>query len=378
MLSLTVALLGSLAAGPALAITVPSSTGMTVRTLETIDSRRMGNNAKFTAVLEGNLTVDGVVAVPAGAKVYGQLFEVKKSRRIVGKAEVTMALVQINVGGDLLKIRTSGVKAVGEGKGKKTARKAAAGAAIGAMFGGGKGAATGAAVGATAALVTQGDQINIPAKTLLEFTLADALKIPGKGTPAQAAAAPAAAAPIDTTDLAMKVAQARRKAGKALMSYNWKQRTEISRSGKSEYVRLELVRYDLDGNLQRTQLSENGTNKGAMKELMQSLPTLRPYALPSAGDVLDFIEAADVSEQEGVLVAVGRDVLQSGDELTLRIDPKTYDVIHAKVRAQVGAETATGTIEYRKAADTVYPIRARIKVGDDVEVVVEAFDVSKG
>ena len=58
---------------------------------------------------------------------------------------------------------------------------AAVGALIGVLTGGSKGAAKGAAIGAGsglgAALLIRGEQLNIPAETILEFTLAQPLTI---------------------------------------------------------------------------------------------------------------------------------------------------------------------------------------------------------
>lgn len=347
---------------------------MLVRTKERIDSRRMGANAQFTAVLEGNLAVGGAVAVPAGAKVYGKLFKVKKSRRVVGKAELTMGLVRLNVDGSLIEIQTSGVRAVGEAKGRKTVRKAAAGAAVGAMFGGGKGAATGAAVGATAALVTQGDQIEIPSGTLLEFTLAKEVTV---GAPVQAPAAVAPEAGPDPVALAMKVAEARTRSGRALLDYSWKQRTELLRKGKSDFVRLELVRYDLDGQPQRTPMSASGSESAEVQELLQELVVLRPYALPSAGNILDFIQSADLTQSSGKFVAVGQSVLQPGDEVRMEIDDRTFAITKANIRTTFRGMPTTAVMEYKSMEGLVYPARARLKVGDELEVVIEAFDITK-
>jgi len=337
----------------------------------------MGENAKFTAVLEGNVSADGEVLVPAGSKVYGQLFAVKKSRRLAGRSEVTLALVQMNVGGNIVKIETSGVRAVGEKKAKSTAGKVAAGAAVGAMFGGGAGAAKGAAVGATAALATQGNQINIPAGTLLDFTLADSVEVKGGG-PAKAAPSSAAAPSVDPTELALKVAEARTRSGKAMLAYNWKQRTEVERAGKSEYVKLELVRYDADANLQRTPMSESGKVQGAAAKLVEAVSELRGYALPSAGSLLDFMRSADVSSIDGAIVAIGQSVLQPGDRLTLQIDPETFAITRADVRASLDGQPAMATIDYTTKDEVVFPSLASIRVGDDLELVIEVFDVNEG
>src|SRR3989304_3373145 len=47
-------------------------------------------------------------------------------------------------------------------------------------------------------------------------------------------------------------AQAQRDNAAALRQYTWKTRTEIKMKGESKSVKLEQVRYDLDGKLQKT------------------------------------------------------------------------------------------------------------------------------
>ena len=74
---------------------------------------------------------------------------------------------------------------VGEGRGEETAARVGTGAGLGALIGliagGGKGAAIGAGVGAGAAgavqVMTKGERLNIPAETLLGFTLSQPLII---------------------------------------------------------------------------------------------------------------------------------------------------------------------------------------------------------
>ncbi|MBW2220378.1 MAG: hypothetical protein JRF40_12965, partial [Deltaproteobacteria bacterium] len=62
--------------------------------------------------------------------------------------------------------------AVTDNTAKNTVGKTARFAAIGALADGKKGARTGAKVGVGVSVLTSGNQINIPAGTLLDFTLA--------------------------------------------------------------------------------------------------------------------------------------------------------------------------------------------------------------
>ena len=103
---------------------------------------------KFSGVLQGDLAGDGVAAVKAGSPVYGEVTEAKKAKRVRGKAEVTFALTQVNINGQLVPIVTQPIEDIAASSTKKTAKGAAAGAAVGAIADGGDGAAKGAAIGA--------------------------------------------------------------------------------------------------------------------------------------------------------------------------------------------------------------------------------------
>jgi hypothetical protein len=139
---------------------------------QTIDSATTPTGASFSATLQGDLVGgDGKTVVPAQSKVFGKIVEAKASGNVVGKAELELAFTEVDIGGRLVAIESQGVKAVGEGTGRKSARQVAAGALIGGAIGGKEGAGKGAMVGGAAALLTRGNQIKIPEGTLLELQL---------------------------------------------------------------------------------------------------------------------------------------------------------------------------------------------------------------
>jgi hypothetical protein len=58
--------------------------------------------------------------------------------------------------------------------------------------------------------------------------------------------------------------EAQRANAAALREYTWKSRTELTLKGETRSVRLEQVRYDLDGRLQKTQIGRTpGQSQGA-------------------------------------------------------------------------------------------------------------------
>ena len=161
---------------PAPAGSVPAGSRLMVRTAQLIDSRAQGSGARFTAKLEADLAAnDGVVVAKRGTNVYGQIAQAKQAGRLDGKSEMTILLTDIMIDNQLRPIQTSAVLAVTEGSGKSTVGRVGVGAAVGGIAKGSKGAKRGAAVGLASAALTTGNQINIPAGTLLEFILADHL-----------------------------------------------------------------------------------------------------------------------------------------------------------------------------------------------------------
>lgn len=179
-------------ATPAAPGTVAAGTKLMLRMDQTIDSATTPTGSSFSATLQADLVGgDGKTVVPAQSKVFGKIVEAKASGNVVGKAELELAFTEVNIGGRMVPIESQGVKAVGEGTGRKSARQVAAGALIGGAIGGKEGAGKGAMVGGAAALMTRGNQIKIPEGTLLELQLRAPL-VSG-GDPTAVAAAPAAA-----------------------------------------------------------------------------------------------------------------------------------------------------------------------------------------
>ena len=159
-------------------ITIPAGATLMVK-LDTAVSSSDKPGTKFSGVLQGDLTGDGVAAVKAGTAVYGEVTESKKAKRVRGKAEVTFALNQVRIDGQLVPIVTQPIEDIAASSTKKTAKGAAKGAAIGAIANddSGEGAKKGAAVGAAASAVKKGESAGNAAGALVEFKLAAPLTV---------------------------------------------------------------------------------------------------------------------------------------------------------------------------------------------------------
>lgn len=166
-------------------VTVPAGTSLLVRMIDTVDSSKNPAGSRFTASLETNLEVGGVVVAPAGTRVYGRLAQSKEAGRMAGKSELQLELTEIVVNGTAYPVLSSDYQVKGKSSGGRSAKRILGGAGLGALIGGiagnaGMGAAIGAAAGTTAAVVQKGEKVSVPSETLLEFRLQQPASLPAR------------------------------------------------------------------------------------------------------------------------------------------------------------------------------------------------------
>src|SRR5437899_3322474 len=180
-------------------VTVPANTVVTIRTIDSIDSKTNHAGEVFKASLDAPIVVDNRVIVPARADAYIKLVDARSAGHMTGRSELGLELSSILFQGKTYDVVSSDVKQSGTSRGKQTAERvgggAALGALIGAIAGGGKGAAIGAAVGGGAGtgvqVLTHGQQVKIPPETRLDCTLQqplDVTYVPGRRSQRHASA----------------------------------------------------------------------------------------------------------------------------------------------------------------------------------------------
>jgi len=133
-----------------------------------IGTRSHRAGAPVSATLDRNLSVDGAVIAPKGAKVYGRVMESEGGRRVRNQ-RLVIEFDEITIGDELVPIATDRVGA--EGGGGSGVRKVGAGALIGGAIGGKSGAGTGALVGAGLSVLGGGSHITVPRGSLIEMHL---------------------------------------------------------------------------------------------------------------------------------------------------------------------------------------------------------------
>jgi hypothetical protein len=175
-------------------VTVPADTTLPVRLNQTLDSATTQEGDTFSGVLSSDILVDGSIVIPQGTAVSGRVDTVQEAAHFKGNSLLVIQLTSIHPRGANLPVSTDAYSKAGEGRGKNSAEKIGGGAAIGAVlggiFGGGKGAAIGAAAGggagAGAQAITRGQQVQIPAESLVRFRLTSPLTVRLSGAQAPA------------------------------------------------------------------------------------------------------------------------------------------------------------------------------------------------
>ncbi len=155
-------------------LTINAGTQLMVRNESNLVTGRIKKGDRFTTALEANLVVDGQVIAPKGSKVYGRVVEAKEGKRL-SKAKLVLEVTDINIDGQMYPIVTDQINYDGERSG--ALKKIAAGAAVGAAMDKNKGARTGAKIGVAAAVLTPGNQISIPVRSLLSFRMTQPLQV---------------------------------------------------------------------------------------------------------------------------------------------------------------------------------------------------------
>jgi hypothetical protein len=166
-------------------VELPAGTAITVRLIDSIDSRQNKVGQTFNASLDEPVLINGNTAIPRGSDAIVKLVDDKESGKLAGKTVLTLDLVSVRVNGQMVDINTQTFSQASGSRGARTAKLAGGGAALGAIIGGiaggGRGAAIGAGAGAGAGagteILTKGQQVRIPSETRLTFTVDTPIRI---------------------------------------------------------------------------------------------------------------------------------------------------------------------------------------------------------
>jgi hypothetical protein len=158
---------------------IPKGTQVSVRTLDSIQSREAEAGQSYRCTVDAPVRIRGKEAVSKGADCVLRIVEMKSAGKLTGSNELKLVVSEIRMGGSLVSVNSEPATIAGKGKGKSTGLRAglgaAAGAGLGGILGGGKGAAiggaAGAAAGAASSALTSGPEIKVAPETLLTFVI---------------------------------------------------------------------------------------------------------------------------------------------------------------------------------------------------------------
>ena len=200
-------------------------------------------------------------------------------------------------------------------------------------------------------------------------------------------------------------AKAQKNNAAALREYTWKSRTEIKMKGESKSVKLEQVRYDLDGKLEKTPIGaapeeppqpKQGRpgrrgerlkgkvvekKKDEFAELLQNLGQLvASYAHIPADKMEAFAKNATVSSELGGEVVIdGKNVLRAGDTMSVSVDPKNYMMRGVEIATSYEEKPVRFKGDFQPiTSGPTYPARLVLEYPDkEVELTVENYDYRK-
>ncbi len=177
-------------------------------------------------------------------------------------------------------------------------------------------------------------------------------------------------AQVSTAETAMKIVRARKTNAALMQQFTWNSRTELVHDGKVRDIRIDLVQYDPDGQLQRTLLNDQGSRlpirflrraiaKSKKKQTEQYLKGLRnlldQYTLPTSDKVLAFMGSADVEFTQApdgttLLRMSGSDVVVPGDTLSIWVNASTHEMRKAQITTTYEGDEANATGTFKTLA----------------------------
>jgi hypothetical protein len=160
-------------------VTVTQGTLLKVRSSEPLEGKKakVGTPVEFTVVRD--VYAGGVLAVPRGATIRGEVVDAKQAGVVSGSAELALRLDALELGGHEYPLDSAPFEVKSPSKTGRTVSSAIGGALFGALVGGAVGGGGGAAIGAAAggaggtaaSAASPGPRVWIPAEALMDFHL---------------------------------------------------------------------------------------------------------------------------------------------------------------------------------------------------------------
>jgi len=192
----------------------------------------------------------------------------------------------------------------------------------------------------------------------------------------------------DNTQIAERVTKARQENAAKTTNYSWTRRTEVKVKGEVKSTTTEMIRYDLDGELQKTPISQDKAKGpkgirgkiakkkgGEMKDWMAELgQVLKAYSLPTTGNLVDFLDKAKPEKEDGGIKLTAVNVVIPVDSMTMWVD-EDFQLTKTEVSTEHDSADVKLTTDHATTPDGLdYVARTVIVVPDkNVEMTVENF-----
>jgi hypothetical protein len=199
----------------------------------------------------------------------------------------------------------------------------------------------------------------------------------------------------DAVEMVKKYSEAAKTNGALMRQYSWKMRIEVTIKGDTKKPMIYLMRFDLDGKLQKTLLTapqpkkkRRGLRKRIAKKKIAEVKKwankltdlVKRYTTPSPGVMLDFyMKASFTPLADGTLEIKAGGFLQSVDKATFLHDSQSQQLKQFIFSTTLDDEKVLGKVDYAKVSNgPAYAARTIVQVpGKKVTAVVENFDFLK-
>jgi hypothetical protein len=168
-------------------------------------------------------------------------------------------------------------------------------------------------------------------------------------------------AQVDPDKLSLDISKAEEANMKQLQQFMWRRETVVTVDGKVKVNALSEMSFDTNGKLEVRNLESKSTDKdkrglrgkmqdNAREENMEyvekALQLTLAYTYMSKGGLIDFFSKAQITESNGIIQAVAKDVQVKGDLVTFNIDSKTMMFVKKSFSSLLGKDPISGEIEY--------------------------------
>jgi hypothetical protein len=180
-----------------------------------------------------------------------------------------------------------------------------------------------------------------------------------------------------------------------LRHYTWNMRVSVNKDGDQQPVRLYLVRFTMEGTLQKTLLTpapelrggpfmrmiEKSKMKSAKEAADKLAEVVKQYTTPTPGTMLDFFMKAKFKPSAGDMLEIsGTDFVSPGDTAEYWVDKKTKKPHRFAFSTTMDGNELTGTVHYDQVPKgPLYAARIDMALsGANETATIETFNYQKG